>query len=148
MVEAFKQAKTYAALFLIATIVFIIATNDWALGFKIFVMITYWIFINKFMVRGGITKRIIWNAIYVFTGGGILYFFDLSLPALALKLISKAPFIGKGIVLVAILLKTPEAFAWAIVSVIFAWLAGIIQIEEVDAFKQAIIIRIDELRYR
>lgn len=147
MVEAFKQAKTYAWMFLVAALWYIIATNNFKLGIKMFVMITYFIVVNKYLIKGGLVRRILWNLLYVFTGGGILFFIDMSLAAIALKIVSQTT-IGKGITIVAILAKVPEACIWATVSVTFASLAGIIQIEEMDEFKHAIILKIDELRYR
>ena len=148
MIGKFKEAKTYAILLLIASLGIVIATNNFELALKIIIMVTYWIFINKFQIHGEIFKRIVWNLIFLFTGAAILFLFDLSIPALVLKVISKVPIVGKVANIAAILLKMPEAAFWAVVSIAFGWLAGIIELEEMPAFERQVILYLKELRYR
>lgn len=147
--SVFKEAKTYAVAFFIAALGILIATNNWSLTIKILVMLTYWLFINKLQINGGFLKRLLWNAMFLFTGAAILYLFDLSIPSIVLKLISKLPLIGKAVEIVAILIKLPEAAVWSAISVTFGWLAGILELEELPAFERLIILKIEEsIRYR
>ena len=109
MLQAFKQAKTYAGMFVIAAVWLIIATWNLKLGIKIFCMLTYYILVNKFLIKGGVIRRTIWNFIYSFSGAVIVLILNKSLAAIALALISKESIIVQGITLVEVLKYVPEA---------------------------------------
>ena len=89
MLAIFKQAKTYAVAFLIATLWIVISTINIKLGIKIFCMMTYYIGINKLLIKGGILRRLIWNLIFSLSGAAILFYLDKSISAIALEIISK-----------------------------------------------------------
>ena len=146
MKQVFNIAKNYGVMFVIA-IIWMITINP-IIVLKSGIMVTYWIFINMHQIRGGIIKRIIWNIAYIFTAALIIHALDWSIPGIAIKIISKVPLFGKAVDLVAVIIKMPEAGIWAIISVTFGWIAGIIDLEELPGLERQIILRIEELRYR
>ena len=80
MRKVFNMAKTYAILYLIGMIGVYTILSKLSLGIIIetLVMITYWIFLNKFHIRSSLILRVIWNLFYVLTAAAILFFLDLS----------------------------------------------------------------------
>lgn len=146
MKRIFNMSKTYAFMFVIGTI-WLITINP-RIVVQGWIMVTYWIFVNLHQVGGGTLKRIGWNIFFVFTAAAILHLIDMSIPGLVIKIITKVPTFGKIVNLVAIVIKMPKAFLWSIISVMFGWLAGILELEELPAFEKNIIIRLVELKYR
>lgn len=150
MRKVFNMAKTYAILYLIGMIGVYTILSKLSLGIIIetLVMITYWIFLNKFQIRSSLILRVIWNLFYVLTAAAILFFLDLSIPGVAIKLISKLPLIGTWVEKGTIITKIPVALYWDASAAIFAYVAGIIEYEELPLFERQILIKLDELRYR
>ena len=153
IIIATKQAVTYSILFVafLTGLLTIINFNFYqiiGIDLKAFVLITYYLTINSLLIKRAITNRIIWNIMFLGLPAIFLFLVDLSMPTLALKLITHVPLIGGWAEKAGILLKIPESVVWATIAVSYAWIIGLIEFEELPAFERQIILRMEWLKYR
>ena len=153
IIIATKQALTYAILFILflTGILCIFSLNIYKIvgtDYKALVLVTYYLTINSFLVRRSITNRIVWNLMFIPIPAVFLFVTDLSLPAIALKIIAHVPLIGTWAERTGSFLKMPEALMWALVSCTYGWIIGLIDFEELPAFERQIILRLEWLKYR
>lgn len=153
IIREYQRSLPYAILFVIVLTAFLTMINAsmWQIfgtDFKAIVLVSGFLTVNSFLKRDSVLHRVLWNLIFILPAAIFLFIIDLSLPGIAIKIISRVPFIGTLSEKTGILLKIPEAIIWSGISCAWGWVAGKIQFEELTAFQRKVIDIMDDIKYR